>query len=39
LENEEIIGKTCTEFLKSKGVESTYKILSVDEEGASLWKS
>ena len=39
LENEEIIGKSCTEFLKSKGVESTYKILSVDEEGASLWKS
>lgn len=34
LENEEIIGKTCTEFLKSKGVDGTYKILSVDKEGA-----
>jgi homoserine kinase len=34
LENEEIIGKTCVEFLKSKGVDGTYKILSVDKEGA-----
>ncbi|ACG57283.1 homoserine kinase [Hydrogenobaculum sp. Y04AAS1] len=34
LENEEIIGKTCVEFLKSKGVDGTYKMLSVDKEGA-----
>jgi Homoserine kinase len=34
LENEEIIGKTCVEFLKSKGVDGAYKILSVDKEGA-----
>jgi homoserine kinase len=36
LENEEIIGKTCVEFLKSKGVDGTYKILSVDKEGAKV---
>jgi homoserine kinase len=34
LENEDVISKNCVSFFSSKNIKSTYKILSVDKEGA-----
>lgn len=39
LENEDVISKNCVSFFSSKNIKSTYKILSVDKEGARVCQS